>query len=137
MIQTLVNPDLCPKNVFVYPGSAVPGVFDFEFCSGVGDPIYDLGFLAGHLIITSALKEYPLSFPTAACITSYDTVYPLHDRLPDIAWYAACTVLYRRFGASKWPGLEALPPHHSLFQRAKSIILKKGGQIHELIDHKS
>ena len=47
--------DCCPKNVFERKDGSV-GLVDFELASGIGDNIYDLGFLIGHYLIMLAIR---------------------------------------------------------------------------------
>ena len=128
--QTLVNPDLCPKNVFVYDESDKPGVFDFEFCTSVGDPIFDLGFLVGHAVIDSAVCGVRLG--ADECVTAYDGIRPLGDRITDVGWYAACTIIYRLYGASRLAGI--VPEAVAVLRRAASSVIMRGaGRVSTLI----
>jgi Ser/Thr protein kinase RdoA (MazF antagonist) len=132
VVQTLVNPDVCPKNVYLYDDRTI-GVVDFEFCSGLGDPIYDVGFLVGHLLICGLLHPQESTIRMVdACLDAYAARCSIEHRMNDVAWYAACTVLYRDSGASCLAALGQSAKHASLLSWARGILDHNGGDFEEL-----
>jgi len=103
--DVLIIMDCCPKNIFQRADKSV-GIFDFEFASGVGDPAYDIGFLMGHYLLFSLLKDSPPASidAIAAALQSYFTEIQSIQMKPAfinrLTQYAGATLLYRVAGSS-------------------------------------
>ena len=97
--------DCCPKNIFQRQDKSV-GIFDFEFASGAGDPAYDIGFLIGHYLLFSLLKDSPATSIDAianAMQTYFAEIQSIQSNSPFITRmlkYAGATLLYRMAGSS-------------------------------------
>ncbi|MFC2045474.1 methyltransferase domain-containing protein [Chloroflexota bacterium] len=131
--NTLVNPDLCPKNIFIYNSAGSLGVFDFEFCTGLGDPMYDLGFIVAHLIMNTGIYTGHFSTGTSiACCDKYQVLNPSEYRKADVTWYAACTIIYRFRGASPLAIFRNHNEAPTIVEAAAKIIVNMGGELQEL-----
>ena len=136
MVNTLVNADICPKNIFVNESDGTPTIFDFEFCSGVGDPMYDVGFLVGHLIIYSFLHSSRFSSGAAlACLDKYRETNPADFREHDVTWYAALTIMYRVWGASPLRRFQKRCDRGRIRSAGREVVANGGGNIKELVTH--
>ncbi len=136
---TLVNPDTCPKNIILYENGDI-GIIDLEFCCGIGDPVFDLGFFAGHLLICGLCCSCdPLETLAVECINTYIREINVsfnNERLRDLEWYMACTILYRSFGPSRITDLNDSERFQALAQRAKKTVLSRGKHPGILFDFK-
>jgi 5-methylthioribose kinase len=63
--RTLVLGDYSPKNILVAPGARWPVLLDFE-CAHRGDPAFDLGFCASHLVLKAIAVRPGLSLGALA-----------------------------------------------------------------------
>ncbi len=98
-----MNLDFCPKNILV-DGSNI-GVIDFELCSSIGDPAYDLGFFLGHYLIwgieTGNIKECMIAVESSIDTFSNENSQlwnSIYSRVPN---YIGATILYRLRGESR------------------------------------
>lgn len=136
VVNTLVNADICPKNIFVSESDGTLTAFDFEFCSGVGDPMYDVGFFLGHLIIYSFLHRKRFSSGAAlACLDRYRETNPAYFRGHDVTWYAALTIMYRVWGASPLRRFQKRCDRRRIGAVGRKIVERGGGDIEVFVAH--
>lgn len=108
--NAVVNSDCCPKQVLERKDGV--GLVDFEMATGVGDPAFDLGFLMGHYLIISVIREDKINEAINAMkhiLKGYnEEMDDLKDNNHDgrTVKYAGMTMIYRIVGSSPAPYID-------------------------------
>ena len=110
--KVVINMDCCPKNVFERKDGSI-GLVDFELASGIGDPIYDLGFLIGHYLIMLAIStdkaEEAISSIHGILKGYKEEMKFLNDNNDNerLVKYSGMIMIYRVAGSSPAPYIKA------------------------------
>jgi 5-methylthioribose kinase len=126
--RTFVHADFSPKNLLVHPGGSLT-VVDFE-TAHVGDPAFDLGFIASHLLL-KALGAAPAHGPYVDLIDRFLGSYRAgtgearhRERLRRAAAHAAACALARVDGKSPVDYLDE--PRRQAVRRLATAFLSAG-----------
>ncbi len=97
----LVHGDFSPKNILV-TSSHEPIILDFEVAHA-GNPVFDLAFLLGHLLVKFENAQSPaIQSKLAHCASAFLTQYQDAFRAPspNLSWHVAAIALARVDGVS-------------------------------------